>query len=108
MYFVERESCVVTDGDEFYPTFGRTDVAAHTSSVFLDGHGKGASKPWRAPPISWNSTRACIRYRQHSVSSHAARQRDLTAGSFAVVCNMLLNALTFWGISNRELFGQLN
>ena len=92
LLFIETE-----EFREFYRTSGRTDVAACTSSPFLDGHGEAASKPWRAPPISWNSTSACMRYRQHSVSSHATPLHDVNASSSAITCNMLANAMAFGG-----------
>ena len=94
------ESLLFIETEEFrgfYRTSGRTDVAVRTSSASLDGHGKDASEPWRAPPIPWNSTSACMRYRQHSVSSHATPLHDVTASSLAATCNMLANAMTFGG-----------
>ena len=80
---------------EFYPTFGRTDVTARTSSLFLDGHGEAASTPWRALPIPPIPTSACMCFRQRSTSLHAARQRDMKAGFRAVMHNRLSNAVTF-------------
>ena len=38
-----------------------------------------------------------MRYRQHSVSSHATPLHDVTARSLAATCNMLANAMTFGG-----------